>query len=111
MGVEQESALLLVLSAIYISLLIHIFEKQLKNLKIPVSILFFVNDGLFIAQNKSIVVSNLNLFYSYHIITSLLKKFGLVIEYGKTKVFHFSRSQGTFNLLLLNLTTLGGPIL
>ena len=111
MGVEQGSALSLVLSAIYLSLLIHIFEKCLKNLKIPVSILFFVDDGLFIAQNKSIVFLNSNLFYSYHIITFFLEKFGLVVEHGKTEVFHFFRSQGTFDPLLLDLTILGDPIL
>jgi len=38
-------------------------------------------------------------------------KFGLIVEHGKTEVFHFSRSHGAFNSLLLNLTTLGGPIL
>ena len=29
--------------------------------------------------------------------TSLLKKFGLIIKYGKTKVFHFSRLHSSFN--------------
>ena len=77
-----------------------------KNIKIPVSILFFVDDGLFISQNKSMVVLNSNIFYSYHIMTSLLEKFSLVVEHRKTKVFHFSRLH-TFDLLLLDLTTLG----
>ena len=43
--------------------------------------------------------------------TSILKRFSLVIEHGKTEVFHFSRSHSIFNPLLLNLSTLGGPIL
>jgi len=35
-----------------LSLILYILEKHLKNLKIPVSILLFVNDGLFIVQSK-----------------------------------------------------------
>ena len=107
MGVGQRSALSSVLSTLYLFSLLHIFEKWLKNLKIPVSILFFENNRLFITQNKSMVVSNLNLFCSYHIIISLLEKFSLVIEHRKTKVFHFSRSYSIFDPLPLNLTILG----
>ena len=47
-GVGQGSALSPILSALYLSSLLYIFEKQLKNLKIPVSILSFINDRLFI---------------------------------------------------------------
>ena len=61
-GVGQESALSSILLTLYLSSLFHIFEKWLKNLKIPVSILSFVNDRLFIAQDKSLMVSNSNLF-------------------------------------------------
>ena len=43
--------------------------------------------------------------------TFLLKKFGLIIEHGKTKVFHFSRLHSSFNPLPLDPTILGGPIL
>jgi len=89
--VGQEFALSPILLALYLSPLFHIFEKWLKNLKIPVSILSFIDDGLFVIQDKSLMVSNLNLFYSYHIISSFLKKFGLIIEYGETEVFHFYR--------------------
>ena len=99
-----------VLSTLYLSPLFHIFEKWIKNLNILVFIFFFVDDGLFITQ-KNIVVSNLNLFCSYHIMTFILEKFSLIVEHGKTKVFHFSRLHTMFNPLLLNLSTLGGPIL
>jgi len=64
-------------------------EKQLKNLKIPIFILSFVDDSLFISQHKSISISNVNLFYSYNVISSLLIRFGLVVEYGKTEIFYF----------------------
>ena len=110
-GVGQKSALSLILSTLYLSPILHIFEKCLKTLKIPISIILFIDDGLFISQNKSILHSNTNLFCSYNIMFSLLSKFGLIMEYRKTEVFHFSRSQEAFNPLPLDLSTLEGPIL
>ena len=109
-GVGQSSALSPILSALYLSFTFHIFEKRWKNLKIPIYIITFVNNGLFILQNKSLVVSNSYLFYSYHIMSFLFKQFGFVIKYGKMKVFHFSRSHKVFNPPLLDLTILGGFI-
>ena len=47
-GVGQGSVLSPILSILYLSLLLYILENQLKNLKIPISILSFVDDGLFI---------------------------------------------------------------
>ena len=73
--------------------------------------LSFVNNGLIIAQNKSILSSNSQLFCSYNILSNLLTDFGLVIEHGKTEIFHFNRLHGAFNPSLLNLTPLRGPIL
>ena len=110
-GIEQSSALSPILSALYLLPFLHILEKQLKNLKIPISIIFFIDDGLFISQNKSLEVFNACLFCSYNIMFNLLDKFGLITEYSKTEVFHFSRMQGSFNLPPLNLSPLGGPIL
>jgi len=40
-----------------------------------------------------------------------LYQFGLVIEHEKTEVFHFTRSYGIFNSSLLDLLTIGGPVL
>ena len=107
----QGSALSSILSALYISPVFHILENCLKNLKIPISILSFVNDGLFIAQSKSFTVSNSHLFYSYNIVSSILDKFGLVLEHGKMEVFYFSRAQETFNSSSLDLSMISGPIL
>jgi len=45
----QGLALSPILSALYISPVFHILKKHLKYLKIPVSILFFIDNGLFIA--------------------------------------------------------------
>jgi len=110
-GISQGSALSLILSALYLFLIFHILEKHLKNLKIPILILSFVDDGLFIFQCKSISVSNENLYYSYNVISTLLTKFRLIMKYRKTEVFHFSRLCRVFNPPLLDLTLLGGSVL
>jgi len=43
MDVGQESAL-------FITLIFHIFEKRIKDLNIPISFLLFVDNNLFISQ-------------------------------------------------------------
>ena len=110
-GVSQGSVLSPILSLLYLSPLLYILENRFKNLKIPISILSFVDDGLFIAQNKSFNISNSHLFCSFNILSKLLDSFGLVIEHSKTKIFHFNRSQEIFNPPPLNLSPLGGLIL
>ena len=110
-GIGQGSALSPILSALYLSPVFLSLENHLKILKIPISIISFVDDGLFISQNKSISHSNANLFCCYNIILSLLTKCSLVIEHGKTDIFHFSRSHRVFNPPSLNLSSLGGPVL
>ena len=110
-GVGQGSALSPILSALYLSSFIYILENRLKILKIPISIISFVDNGLFISQSKSFDISNSHLYCSYNILTNLLKKFGLVVEHSKTEIFHFSRSHGAFNPSPLNLSLLGGDIL
>jgi len=110
-GVGQGSALFLILSILYLSPFLYILEKHLKNLKIPISIISFVDDGLFISQDKSFDISNSCLFCSYYVMTNLLDKFGLIVEHLKTEVFHFSRSHGPFNSPPLDLLPLDGPIL
>ena len=54
---------------------------------------------------------NAYLFYSCNTISSLLEQFGLVVEYEKTKVFHFSRLHSIFNSPLLNISYIGGCII
>ena len=108
--VGQGSALSPILSALYLSPL-YILEKRLNILNIPISLISFVDDGLFISQNKSIDALNSQLFCSYNVLSRLLNKFGLNIKYSKTEMFHFNRSHGTLNPPPLNLLPLGGPIL
>ena len=94
-----------------ISPLLYFLENHLKNLNIPISIIYFVDNNLFISQNKSLVVFNFHLFCSYNVMSKLLKKFGLIVEYSKTEVFHFNRLQGFFNPPFLDLLLIRGPII
>jgi len=110
-GVGQGSVLLPILFALYLLPFIYILENHLKNLKIPVSIISFVDNRLFISQSNSFDISNSHLYYSYNVLTNLLEKFGLVVEYSKTEIFHFNKSHGTFNPPPLDLSPLGGNIL
>lgn len=48
-GVGQGSALSLILSALYVAPLFHIFQKRIINLSIPVSLLSFIDDSLFVS--------------------------------------------------------------
>ena len=109
-GVGQGSVLSPILLALYLTLFLHILEKCLKILKIPISMLFFVDNSLIIAQNKSILISNSQLFCSYNVLSNLLTDFSLVIKHGKTETFHFNRSHGEFNPPPLDLSPLGGPV-
>ena len=94
---------------------LYIWKKIKKSLKllslIPVSILLFVDDDLFISQEKSYKKSNTNISYSYNIISSLFKQFNLVIEHNKLEVFHFLRSIKNNNTPSLDLRSLGNPLL
>ena len=110
-GVSQGSTLSPILSSLYFSPFLYILENRLKNLRIPVSILSFVDNGLIITQNKSFDSSNSQLFCSYNVLTKLLDSFGLIIEHLKTEIFHFSQSQGVFNSPPLDLSLIGEPIL
>jgi len=110
-GVGQGSALSPILSALYLTSFLYILEKHLKNLKIPISILSLVDDGLIIAQDKLLDISNSHLFCSYNVLSKLLDNFGLIIEHVKTEIFHFNRSHGIFNPPSLDLLPIGDSTL
>ena len=110
-GVGQELALSPILSAFFIAPIFHIFRKRIKNLNISISFLSFIDDELFISQEKFFVNTNANLFCSYNIMSLLLDQFGLVVKYEKTENFHFSRLHSIFNPLVLDLSQIGSPIL
>ena len=68
----QGSTLSSILPALYVAPIFHIFEKRSKNL-LPLISVSFVDNGLFVSQEKSYKKSNANLFCSYNIISSLFK--------------------------------------
>jgi len=110
-GVGQGLALSPILSALFIALIFHIFKKRIKNLNFSVSFFLFVDNRLFISQERSFTNSNSNLFYSYNVMSSLLDQFRLIIEYEKTENFHFSRSHSIFNSPVLDLSQISSPII
>ena len=71
----------------------------------------FVDDGFLISQEKYFEKTNLFLFCSYNIVSSLVDQFGLTIKYGKTEIFYFFRFHGDFNPSPLDLSPIGGPTL
>jgi len=89
-GIEQDSVFSHILSALYIALIFHIFGKRTKNIlyNIPIFTLSFMDNSLFISQEKSFEKLNVNIFCSYSIIFSLFEQFGLTI---KPEIFYFSR--------------------
>jgi len=87
-GIGQGSTLSPILSILYISSIFHIFEKRVKILKILV---LFIDNGLFISQEKSFGKTNSYLFYNYNIILSVMTfKLGLGCNLGKD----LSKSEG-----------------
>ena len=88
-------------------------QKRTKNLSIPilVSLLSFINDGLFISQKKSHKKSNKILYYSYSIVFSLFNQSSLAIRYNKLEDFHFSRMTKKTEPSLLDLRPIDSTIL
>jgi len=70
-----------------------------------------MDDRLLVAQSRSMIILNSLLFCSYQITSSLLDKFGLIMEHGKTEVFYFSRLHRAFNPSPLDLLAVRGPTL
>ena len=85
----------LILSVLYITPLIHIFELGAQALNLNTSILPFVDDGLLISQGKTYHTTLPELYSSYRVVTNLMVTFGLVTRY------HLSRLQLVEQLLLI----------
>jgi len=90
-GISQGSAFSPILSTFFITLIFYIFEKRIKNLNILILFLSFIDDGLFISQEKLSIKMNTNLFCCYNIMSLLLNQFSLIVKHRKTEIFHFSR--------------------
>ena len=83
----------------------------MKKAKNSIFYYLFVDNDLFVLQEKSLITLNSHLFCNYNVMFSLFDQFSLIIEYGKTEIFHFSKIYEVFNPSLLNLSTLEGSIL
>ena len=93
----QGSALSSILSALYIALLLHLFEQWAQALNLDTSILSYVDDGLLASQGKIYNKTLPELSCSYSVIADLMGSFGLVMEYDKSEIFHFSRIHNDTN--------------
>jgi len=106
----QGSALSPILSALYITPLIRIFEHRAQALNLDTYIPSFVDDSLLISQGKTYNKTLLELYSSYRVVTDLMVIFGLVMEHDKSEIFHFSRAYNNSNPEL-NLSAIGAPTL
>ena len=94
---------------IYCSYLSHL-QKRPKNLfqNLAFSFLSFVDDSLFISQEKSFERSNIILFCSYNIITSFFDQVQLTVKHRKLEIFYFFTLSRNFNpffwILLIEMT-------
>ncbi|PPQ94597.1 hypothetical protein CVT25_010605 [Psilocybe cyanescens] len=94
-GVRQGSALSPVLSALYLTLIMRLFE--LDPLTRGCFLLSYVDDGTLVVQSKSLLNNCEALKRTYGVIFELFKKFGLALEHDKSEVFHFDRSHSKDN--------------
>ncbi|PPQ94967.1 hypothetical protein CVT25_004212 [Psilocybe cyanescens] len=94
-GVEQGSALSPVLSALYLTLIMRLFEKD--PLTHGCFLLSYVDDGTLVVQSKSLLDNCAALKQVYGVIFKLFKKFGLALEHNKSEVFHFDWSHSKDN--------------
>ncbi|CAA7270843.1 unnamed protein product [Cyclocybe aegerita] len=97
-GVGQGSALSPIISGLFIAPVMKLF--YIKAALLNTTLLSFVDDGTILAQSKQLDDNNVGLRKAYKIIYLLFVAFTLVLEHDKTKLFHFSHRQDTYNPLL-----------
>ncbi|CAA7269042.1 unnamed protein product [Cyclocybe aegerita] len=94
-GVGQGSALLPVISGLFIAPVMKLF--YIKAAPLNMTLLSFVDDGTILAQSKQLDDNNVGLRKAYKIIYLLFVAFALVLEHDKTELFHFSRRRDAYN--------------
>jgi len=106
----QGFALSFILSLLYITSLIHIFELRAQDFNLNISILLFVDNSLLISQGKTYDTALPELYSSYRVVTDLMVSFGLVMEHDKSEIFYFFRvhnnSTPKLDLLAIGASTL-----
>jgi len=90
-GVGQGSALSPVLSALFIALIMKLFEQSAAAR--GVTLLSYVDDGTIIIQSPSLIDNCAALHVAYEEIFCLFTAFALVLEHNKTELFHFHWSR------------------
>jgi len=92
--------------------IIRMFKKRVRNLNdvIPTDVLFFVDDGLLVVQEKSYKVSSAYLLCSYNIMSKILLDADLIMEHNKSEAFHLTRARHPPNPVI-DLSSVGGPVL
>ena len=94
-GVGQGSALLPVLSALYIAPVMKLYHMNPVSLK--TSLLSFVDDGTVAAKSKSLNENIKTLKEAYILLLSLFVALGLVLEHSKTEYFIFDRLHSDYS--------------
>ncbi|CAA7264613.1 unnamed protein product [Cyclocybe aegerita] len=94
-GVGQGSALLPVISGLFIAPVMKLF--YVKAVPLNTMLLSFVDNGTILAQSTQLDDNNVGLHKAYKIIYLLFVAFALVLEHDKTELFHFSHQRDTYN--------------
>jgi hypothetical protein len=80
-----------VLSALYITLVMHGFSAHTQHL--GCTILSYVDNGTIIIQSKSLSDNLVPLKEAYWAINDILCSFRLVLKHDKSEIFHFTRTR------------------
>ena len=96
-GVGQGSALSPVLSALYISPIMKLFELKARRQGLDTTLLSYVDDGTVVAQSKHLDDNCRTLKRAYGILFKLFTDLGLFLEHDKSELFHFDRSRSQAN--------------
>jgi len=107
---RQGSALSPILSVLYITPLLYLFECRAQALNLDTSTLSYVDDSLLVSQGRIYNKTLPELTSSYSIVSDLMVSFDLVMEHDKSEIFHFSRVHNDSNPKL-DLSAIGAPIL
>ncbi len=91
-GVGQGSALLPVLSALYIAPIMQLYDLRASEF-LDTTLFSYVDDGTVITQSRHLGINMTVLKSAYGILFDLFTRAGLTLEHNKTELFHFTRAR------------------